>query len=186
MLILLDQDGVLADFEQGFHDAWVAQERPCPAILPIQRRSFYLRDDYPPHVNDLVQQIYTSPGFFRNLAPHAGALHGVKDMLSAGHDVRICTSPLSQYRNCVTEKYEWVEQHLGFDFVARMMVTKDKTLMHGDVLIDDRPEVVGSRTPTWQHWVMDQPYNRNSSRPRLSWANWSSVLSSLSVSGGVI
>lgn len=176
MLILLDQDGVLADFEQGFYNAWIAAERPCQPIPLSERRTFYLYEDYPVHVKDMVRQIYTSPGFFRDLPPHEGALQGVQEMLDAGHDVRICTSPLRHYRNCVAEKYEWVERHLGFDFVSRMMVTKDKTLVHGDVLIDDKPEIVGSRTPTWKHWVMDRPYNQNSTMPRLCWGDWSKAL----------
>ena len=93
------------------------------AIIPSER------------LRETVDEIYTSPGFFRELRPIAGALDAV----------RICTSPLNQYRNCVPEKHEWVERHLGAEFVGRMIVTKDKTLVHGDVLVDEAMVIAQER-----------------------------------------
>ena len=177
MWILLDQDGVLADFERGFHDAWNASMgEKHPALLLDQRRSFYVRDDYPAIYRDAVEAIYTAPGFFRDLLPIPGAIDAVKALLELGHDVRICTSPLNQYRYCLPEKYEWVERHLGSDFVHRMIVTKDKTVVYGDVLVDDKPGIVGTRPPDWRHVVFDQPYNRQTGGPRMTWENWREVL----------
>jgi 5'-nucleotidase len=103
-------------------------------------------------------------------------VEGVHALLALGHDVRICTSPLTQYQNCVAEKYEWVERHLGLDFVSRIVVTKDKTLVHADVLVDDKPLVEGVRTPSWKHVLFDQPYNRGVHGERMTWANWRHVL----------
>lgn len=179
MLILLDQDGVLADFDRGFHAAWNALGHSHPALPPSQRSSFYVRDDYPAHLRELVEEIYTTPGFFRDLLPIDGALGAIQEILSLGHDIRICTSPLNQYRNCVQEKYEWVEQHLGLEFVSRMIVSKDKTLVHGDVLVDDKPKISGVRTPDWRHIVYDQPYNRSVGAPRMTWDNWREILLNL-------
>lgn len=177
MLILLDQDGVLADFEQGFHDAWhAANSSLCPALPPTSRRSFYVRDDYPETHRQAVEGIYTAPGFFSGLPPISGAIEGVKTLLAQGHDVRICTSPLNQWRHCVAEKYEWVERHLGTDFVNRMIVTKDKTVVHGDVLVDDKPSVTGTRPPPWRHVVFDQPYNQQATGLRMNWSSWQTVL----------
>lgn len=118
MLILLDQDGVLADFDTAFHAAWKALKHPHPALPPSDRRSFYVRDDYPPELRETVEEIYTSPGFFRDLPPIPGALDGVRELRSLGHDVRICTSPLSQYRhflrntsgsNGTLDRHSWSE-----------------------------------------------------------------------------
>ncbi len=180
MLILIDQDNVLADFERGFHDAWVASGHPHPALPLHERRSFYLRDDYPEQLRRQVEAIYTAPGFFRDLPPMAGAVEALTALQDSGYDLRICTSPLSSYRNCLSEKYEWVECHLGMDFVSRVIMTKDKTLVHGDILIDDKPEVTGVRTPDWRQIIFDQPYNRHVGGVRMTWANWKSVLPFLS------
>lgn len=175
MLILIDQDNVLADFERGFRDAWIASGNPYPALPLDQRRYFRVRDDYPAELRAEVEAIYTAPGFYRDLPPIAGAQEAVKSFLAAGHEVAICTSPLNQYQNCLTEKYEWTERHLGPEFVHRMIVTKDKTLIHGDWLIDDNPEITGLRKPDWLHIVYDQPYNRHVAGPRISWVEFAGV-----------
>lgn len=176
MLFLIDQDGVLADFEHGFHAAWQAKGYAYQALPIAERRTFYVRDDYPKHLRAEVDSIYTAQGFYLNLPPIKGATQAMSDLLVLGHDVRICTSPLNAYRYCITEKYEWVERHLGSDWVARIIVTKDKTLVQGDVLVDDKPEVTGSLTPAWHHVIFDQPYNRQVGGTRMTWENWREVL----------
>ena len=176
MLILIDQDGVLADFERGFHAAWNAKGHEHP-ILPVhERRTFYIRDDYPTHIRQEVEAVYTAPGFFRELPPVEGAIEALSELMKLGHEVRICTSPLNQYRHCLPEKYEWIERHLGPDFVSRMIVTKDKTLIQGDILIDDNPMVNGLRPASWKHVIFDQPYNRHVDGPRMTWKNWREIL----------
>lgn len=90
--------------------------------------------------------------------------------------MRICTAPTTRYRNCVLEKHEWVEEHLGLEWVGRMVLTRDKTLVRGAVLIDDRPDISGAMTPEWQHVVFDAPYNRHLPGPRMTWATWREVL----------
>lgn len=171
MIILIDQDGVLADFERGFHDAWQASGHSHSALPLEDRRSFYVRDDYPRHLRGEVEVIYPAPGFYRNLPPIGGAIEAVKALV-LNHDVRFCTSPLNAYRHCVLEKYEWVEQHLGGEYVSRIIVTKDKTLIQGDILIDDKPDITGDCIPTWRHILFDQPYNRHVDGIRMTWANW--------------
>jgi 5'-nucleotidase len=178
MLILLDMDGVLADFEQGFLDAWARKHPDQPTVAPEQRRNFYIDDDYPEHCRPLVEKIFTAQGFYAGLPPIPGALQGVREMLEAGHDVSICTAPHSFVRYCVPEKYEWVERHLGSEFVRRVIVTKDKTLVFGDVLVDDRPNIEGYRIPAWRHVIYDQPYNREVQGLRMDWKGWRGVVES--------
>ena len=179
MLILLDQDGVLADFERGVHEAW--QHRyDCAAPIASERTHFYVRDDMPPESHQQLVDLYSSAGFFEHLPPKAGAIAAVQALLEAGHDVRICTAPINQYRNCVAEKIAWAEQHLGAEWLHRIILTKDKTWVRGDILIDDKPTIHGSLAPTWQHWLYDAPYNRHLNHPhRIDWLqpeSWQSLL----------
>jgi len=41
-------------------------------------------------------------------------------------------------------QYEWVEEHLGLDFINLMILTRDKTMINGHLLIDDRPDIKGN------------------------------------------
>lgn len=40
-------------------------------------------------------------------------------------------------------QYAWVEKHLGHDFLEQVILTRDKTLVTGDILIDDKPDILG-------------------------------------------
>lgn len=177
MQILVDMDGVLADFEAGFLARWRALHPELPYIPLDERQDFYLEKDYPKEHRPRVFAIFTSPGFFRELPLVPGGKAAIEAMRDLGHDVSICTSPLKAYKNCVLEKYEWVEEHLGFGWTGRIILLKDKTLVRGDVLIDDRPRIIGAMTPQWEHVLYDQPYNRRENdKRRLTWENWQSVL----------
>ncbi len=101
----------------------------------------------------------------------------MEEMLRLGFDVWICTTPILAYHNCVLEKYEWVEEHLGSDWTPRIILTRDKTIVSGHFLIDDKPEIEGAAVPSWEHIVYDQPYNRTITRQRrITWRNWKSFL----------
>jgi 5'-nucleotidase len=176
MLVLIDQDGVLADFDRGVNLLW-HEKFPDRAVVDLAlRRNFYLRDDYPAEYRADIKDLQASAGFILGLPPVPGALVALKTMLGAGHDVRICTAPLSRFTNCVVEKYQWVQEHLGPEWVRRVVLTKDKTLVRGDVLIDDKPEVTGSLVPTWEHLVFEAPYNVAAKGRRINWENWQQVL----------
>ena len=62
---------------------------------------------------------------------------------------------------------------------ARMIITRDKTQVQGDILVDDKPRVSGSRTPSWKHVLFSQSYNQGmEGKGRLSvWTEWADTLS---------
>ena len=176
MIILLDQDNVLADFEEGFRIAWARVHPDIPPVAEPDRKSFQVRDDYPTRLQPKVDAIIQSRGFYRHLPPVRGAVHAVNQLLAEGIEVFICTSPLSQYQNCVLEKYEWVDEHLGSEFTKQVILTRDKTLVQGDVLVDDKPEIRGVAASHWRHVLFDQNCNRHFPGPRVTWSNWREVL----------
>jgi len=177
MIILVDLDDVLADFETGFLDNWRKKHSDKPYIPLEERTVFKLDNQYPPELKHLVREIYCAPGFYRNLPLIKGGKEAIQEMKQKEHDVFLCTSPLSSYENCVLEKYEWVDERLGRDWAKRLIVTKDKTLIRGDILIDDNPTPKGVLTPTWEHVIYDFPYNRHvKDKRRLTWQNWEEIL----------
>jgi 5'-nucleotidase len=162
MLILVDMDGVIANFELEFLNRWQVRFPTENFIALEDRQGFYIHEQYGPSLHDKVREITSAPGFFRNLPPIEGAIQGIQDLVTYGHEVLICTAPLSGTPTCLQEKYDWVRQYLGRGFASNMVITKDKTMVHGDFLIDDRPELHGRFVPTWwEHIVFTQPYNRH-------------------------
>jgi 5'-nucleotidase len=176
MRILIDMDGVIADFDGEFLKRW-RERHPEKFFIPMEERTaFYVTNQYPEELQPLAMEILLEQNFFRDMMPIDGGKEALLEMDTMGLDVFICTSPFSTYQNCVREKYEWVENTLGSRWVDRIILTKDKTLVRGDVLIDDKPQITGVDIPSWEHIIYDRPYNQGVNKRRLTWGIWKSVL----------
>jgi 5'-nucleotidase len=108
-----------------------------------------------------------------------GSIDFIRDVIELGHEVFICSTPTSTYDPNVIEKYRWVEKNLGKDFINRLILTRDKTLIRGDILIDDNLEIKGKLSPVWKHVVFNAPYNINIGeqfRIKEDWSNWKEIL----------
>lgn len=176
--VLLDQDGVLTDFEEGFLHLWRQRHDGLhKGVAFNERRNFHLIDDYPSTCHTAIREMQREAGFFRSLPPIPGAIDAANELIRMGVEVRICTSPLTGNRFCPSEKYEWVEEHMGDDWVRRTIITKDKTFVNGTVLVDDKPLVIGNAIPRWHHVLYDAPYNQHvTNRLRFTWETWKTVL----------
>ncbi len=130
--------------------------------IPLEERTTHdIRKQYPQKYRTLLDKIRHSEDFHLSLEPIEGGIEALKEMKKLGIEVKICSSPATNYRHCVREKYEWVERHFGKDWTGNIILTEDKTLIIGDYLIDDAPEIKGIRTPIWEHIIFEQPYNKN-------------------------
>ncbi|XP_027605387.2 5'(3')-deoxyribonucleotidase, cytosolic type [Pipra filicauda] len=187
--VLVDMDGVLADFEGAVLREFRARFPAEPRVELAERRGFSVREQYRSLREDLeakVASVYESPGFFLRLDPIPGGLEAMKEMIHMQDtQVFICTSPLRKYEHCIVEKYKWVEKHLGPEFVERIILTRDKTVVAADLLFDDKDTIQGAEpNPSWEHILFTCCHNRHVQLPAprrrlLSWAdNWKAILES--------
>lgn len=144
--VLVDVDGVLADFDRGFLHLWRTAHPDRPWLAPAARRHFYLREDYPSAWRDAVQAVIDAPGY----------------------RLTVCTSPGAT----LAERRAWLAEHFAPELAQGMLACADKTQVDGDWLIDDNPAPSGACAPRWRHIVFDQPYNRHAPGLRLNWQNW--------------
>ena len=144
MRIYIDMDGVLCDFEGA-----VARDKIA-----------YPDIEYP----------QSREGFYRALKPISGAVEAMTILLQAkGVDAYILTAPSLYNPLSYTEKRLWVEDHLGFEWVKRLIISPDKSLLRGDVLIDDHDKGRGQ----------DAFKGRLICFGRTPFQNWSSVIEDL-------
>lgn len=77
-------------------------------------------------------------GFFSELQPIEGAIASVKQLIdSTEYKPYILTAPSVKNPLCYTEKRVWVEKHFGLEFTKRLIISLDKSLLRGEILIDD-------------------------------------------------
>ena len=175
-IVLIDMDGVIVDFERGFIESWRKKYPNKPYISLKERKNFYVIDDYPEELKRDASKIYLEIGFFEKLKPIKDAIPAFKE-ISRKFEVFIITSPLTERPNTISEKMEWIKKKLGNETLERLIITKDKTIVHADYLIDDKPGVQGIFTPTWEQIIFDQPYNQNvKGKKRTNWRNWKEIL----------
>jgi len=78
-------------------------------------------------------------GFFIDLEPLDDAIESIK-RLSIDHDVWFLSRPSTMNINCYTEKAFWISNYIGPEWVERLILSTDKSLLKGDFLIDDKTE----------------------------------------------
>lgn len=177
MKILVDADGTFLNWgsEWDFH-ALPLQHLKLP--LTEVQSSFDLTLGLTDEGKAAVLKIMSHPGFYRNLQPFPGAVEALNDMLAEGHDVHIVTSPWIDNVTCASDKLANIEETLGKGWAKRTIITSDKTIVRGDILLDDKPDIDGSITPTWEHVYFTQPYNRDRTDKRRldNWVDWRTLL----------
>lgn len=172
--ILVDMDGVLAWWEKAFINEMRANVPHIPVMDFGTRTSEDKAFIHEVLTNPEAQSVLSKPGFYRNLLPVEGGKQALEEMLEAGFDVAICTAPSTKNLYCGTEKMEWVREHLGEEWLQRLIITRDKTRVKGDYLIDDKETVTGSQNPEWEHILYTQSYNRSvlDKRRLNQWSDW--------------
>jgi 5'(3')-deoxyribonucleotidase len=78
------------------------------------------------------------PGAYLDMDPIPDALEGVRSLIGMGHEVWLATKPPTGIPQAYADKVQWVLRHLP-ELKRRIILTHDKSLLLGDVLIDDRP-----------------------------------------------
>lgn len=166
MRVLVDADGVLADWgaEYDRRLGWYGTATTGQIPRTADQQQWNLLEGRTAREQDAIRKIMAAPYFYRDLDLIEGAKESLEAALAAGHDVRIVSTPDPTNPTCASDKLAWVAECLGPEWVKRLILTADKTLIRGDILIDDKPEITGSVEPEWIHVLFgDYAYNRNAS-----------------------
>lgn len=114
----------------------------------------YVKPECGPFIMDYIYR----KDFFMKASVYEGSQHYLKKLKDEGHDIYFATSsPICL--NAMIEKHRWVDEHFHFIGSERVVMLKNKSLLNGDILIDDYEKNLnhfqGMRI------LFDQPWNRN-------------------------
>lgn len=181
--VLVDMDNTIVDWDGEFIRRYSEASGQDPLVvekLVRNREKFEIEENFQASERAQVMEVIASPGFYESLEPLSGAVEALHKMVDEGVDVKLVTAPHPLCTgSCAREKFISVERLLGPEFLERMIITRDKTQVQGDLLVDDKPRVSGSRTPSWKHVLFSQSYNQGmEGKGRLSvWTEWADTLS---------
>lgn len=173
--ILVDMDGVLADWAKGV-ERQIRYGGRADLADSLDWSLWAGTSD--PETLAAVREAQAGLHFYFWLAPIKGAIDALREMVADGHLVTICSTPDSTNPTCADDKIAWLETKVGPGWGKRLILTHDKTLVRGDILIDDKPNITGARHPEWTHVLFNQPYNQEpSNKARLfQWSGWRNVI----------
>lgn len=170
-IILSDQDGVLFDWQLGFDQRLV---RDIPHVTPLTREEltiFKAQNLYDAAHQPTIQEFMDEPGFYSGLEIMEGAVVGLNE-IAEEFPTFIVTAPYLSNRTCASEKLESIRYHFGDKWLDKTILSSDKTLVRGSVLIDDKKDITGSVIPTWEHVAFAHKYNEGHPLRMENWANW--------------
>jgi len=172
MKILLDMDGVLADFNLGFYQQWRTLYPNLPYLEPHEQNHRYVTVSYQEafgqEIAERAVDLIKSRHFFTNLPEIPDAVEAVNSLLESGNDVFVCMGFTEGFPHLITEKTQWILTHLGERWKDRIIFSNDKHLIEAEILVDDNPNV---EQGSWKLILYSQSHNLNSDKPSIvSWS----------------
>jgi 5'(3')-deoxyribonucleotidase len=161
MRILVDVDGVLADFITSFMRCYEYLGGETPEGFKWEEwGSFEKLPD-----KDLLNAAWAHPLLFGgHLDPYPGAMPALKK-LNKVHEVYLVTSIASPWETHVPARTRWLRNNAPFlDIRKQVIVANNKGVVQGDLLVDDYLVNLAE----WSSWnplgcpvVIDHPWNRS-------------------------
>lgn len=128
--IALDMDEVIANLAPKFLDMYEAAYGRRLSREDYWGKKIYQIDG----AMELRDRLHEK-GFFRDLAVMPGSQEGVRALME-NYDVFITTAA-QEFRNCLEDKYDWLQEHFPFIPWQNYIFCGDKRVMGTDYMIDD-------------------------------------------------
>lgn len=186
--ILLDCDGPLADFCQGFlasieEETGHAFGSQVITTWNITDAPFFeeLAKEVARSVPDLRGKIWQRVkriGWCAALQPVPGAKEAIRSLREIAEHVEVLTAPLDGSPTWMPERTEWLHRHFGFHH-HDVHFSHRKERFRGDVLVDDKTGHVEAfeAEPGGGHGLLwDAPYNRGGDPARVRATTWEEVV----------
>lgn len=158
--ILLDCDGVLADFVSPALE--IVHRLGGPKLLHDQLDAYDIGSVLDSEeARDELWHTVSEPGFCASLKPYPGALPVVQELREIGTVVCV-TSPMATSPTWAHERAEWLHDYFGFDR-GQVISTSGKHYVAGDVFADDAAQHLARWRDRWSDrraLLVDRPWNR--------------------------
>lgn len=177
-IILKDMDNTDFDWNTRLNEILLSLDPSFPIVAEGERLNYnHLAGDG--HDADILKRALLHPEMYFDMDLIDGAVESTHTFLDAGCPVYFVTTPTLLNPGCVAGKVSDITKHYGKSMLDKLIITTDKTLVHGDVLFDDKPEITGARAnPSWTQAMQHQDFNAYVDHPHrmMGWADLERVL----------
>lgn len=153
-IALVDMDGTIADFDKAMKRELASLR--SPGEDPANDETLY---EELPHMKARRRVIKKIPGFWRNLEVVDAGMQVVQMLQGLEFKCQILSKAPRKAPQAAAEKIEWCVAHVPH---MPIILSEDKGLVYGKVLVDDWPEYV----ERWIQWrprglvvAVAQPWN---------------------------
>lgn len=172
--MLVDMDGPLADFDRLFFARCAENGWEMDCTLETQTARF-ATDHIPDRkLRRMARAMIDEAGWFADLPVTPGSVEGLHG-LAEHAEVWVCTKPLEANPTCRDDKGRWLARHFGKAWERRLVITPDKSLVAGAVLLDDAPFPEWFDRATWEPVIYPTSWNGAGSKwdglPRWGWVD---------------
>ena len=154
LTILFDAD----DTVENLCDCWIAvlNERYGTSVVPEDVHSWDISLAFPTLTKEQVFGVIQEDELWRKITPISGSIEVLQKLHDEEHQLYMVTA--SDYRTCKTKVERLLELFPFLDW-EHIIITNNKQLVRGDILIDDGPHnLVGGE---YFKILFDRPHNRN-------------------------
>lgn len=134
LTILVDVDNVLEDL----NTAWVnaINEKYGTSVIPNEIFDWDIQKFFPTLTRNQVFSPLHTEEFWENLKPLNGSQKYLKQLIEDGHKIVIVTSA---HPDTIAHKHKFISRNFPFIPFKNTIITSQKQLICGDVMIDDAP-----------------------------------------------
>ncbi|HNC31944.1 MAG TPA: hypothetical protein PKX08_18170 [Cyclobacteriaceae bacterium] len=128
LIALIDLDGTLCDYQE------MMSKRLLELREPSDNPEDELVEPPPQYILNRRQKIMTSPGFWISLRPIFAGIQLANLLTELKFDTYVLTKGPKNNPTAWSEKFEWCRIHVPH---LKVIVSENKSLVYGDVLVDD-------------------------------------------------
>ena len=155
MTILVDLDDTITDLLTPWLDELNSRHR-----LSVTRedvKEWDMKKAFPSLTYEEIYEPLRDKELWKRVRPLPGAREYLEKLILRGHKLYIVTT--THYTTLKMKLEECFFRYFPFIGYDRVVITSDKSIIRGNILIDDNPENLTSGV----HWgiLMDAPYNRS-------------------------
>jgi 5'(3')-deoxyribonucleotidase len=197
MIILIDVDGVIADFYGSLLEhvnLIVENEYPDKKARPKIPKFDVLTDywcekQFPPELQEISTDIVSQSSFWAGLQEIPGSINAINRIYEAGHTIKFVTSPTLACDTWLNIRLDWLQDRFGWATKEDLIVCSCKEYIDGDIFIDDYKKNIDA----WENlgWrrnrglaqeavLFTAPYNKC----HLT-ADWGDILKALGIKNGI-